>query len=441
MNGASVPLRVWSKSEKCLVANLVALTIAKIPALIGMVLTPTRPRGSTYAPFTKRSPLVTAVTSPAQRQVILYVCCMGMMNLSFATVAPATNLTAIAGEFGMNHAEKGLLLSSAFWGVTASLLVAGPLADRCGFRMLLFASALLEATGLAILAWAPQQSVAMIGGAVLGVGTGFGDALFTPLVCALFPDRRTRYANLLHAFYPIGLVISVTVVLLLQYLGWNWRHIVMVLAVLALPCGLAILTLRLPHKSHEGTTRLRGRELLKYGSFAVLLSAIFLAGATELGPYTWLPNFVQEATDGSETQGSLGLILLAATMGVGRLSCSGLIQRFGARKLFVVGGVAATFSLLLAALPIGMLPTILALSVLGFAISGFWPTILARAGDRFPNAGASMYAMLTAAGCFGGVVSPSFMGVVADTFNLRVAFALLAVARRSWKSSCPTFEI
>ena len=90
---------------------------------------------------------MTADTSPAQRQVILYVCCMGMMNLSFSTVAPATNLTAIAGEFGMNHAEKGLLLSSAFWGVTASLLVAGPLADRCGFRLLLCASALLEAIG------------------------------------------------------------------------------------------------------------------------------------------------------------------------------------------------------------------------------------------------------------------------------------------------------
>ena len=54
------------------------------------------------------------------------------------------------------------------------------------------------------------------------------------------------------------------------------------------------------------------------------------------------------------------------------------------------------------------------LTVFGFGVSAFWPTIMACAGDRYPQAGASMYSLLAAAGCFGGAVGPMTVGLTAD---------------------------
>ena len=45
------------------------------------------------------------------------------------------------------------------------------------------------------------------------------------------------------------------------------------------------------------------------------------------------------------------------------------------------------------------------LAVLGLGVSGLWPTILSLAGDRFPQAGASMYSLLHTSGNLGGLVS------------------------------------
>jgi len=351
-----------------------------------------------------------------------------MMTLSFATAAPAVCLTGIAGDLGMSLAQRGLFLSAAFWGLTIAMLLAGSLADRWGFKLLLALSALLQVVGLIMISMAAVQRFAIIGGFILGFGTGIADALFTPIVCALYPDKRAKVSNLLHAFYPVGLIFSVSLILVLMRFGMTWRPIFRILGVLAVPYGLAILMLALPKQSHEGSRRLRARKLIFHGAFVLLVFSIFLSGVTELGPSSWLPNFVEEATKGSRTHGALGLILFGITMAAGRFCTSALVHRIGVKRLFIGGALLCSVSLLLAAMPVGTVFSIFWLCVLGFAVAGFWPTIMGCAGDRFPTAGASMYSLLGAAGNFGGVVGPVSIGFVAQKYSLNRAIALLAVA-------------
>ena len=328
----------------------------------------------------------------------------------------------------MDHAQKGMFLSAAFWGLVLAMLVSGPLADRRGFRAVLPVGAALQATGLCLISVAHSQWLALAGGISLGAGTGMADALFTPLVCTVYPRRRTRVSNLLHAFYPIGLVLTISLILALRHWSWTWRGIFLVLAVLALPHGLAVLFLRLPTSSYEGPTRLALRRILRKGPFLLIVGGIFLAGVTEMGPSSWLPNFVEEATHASQAIGGVGMLLFGVTMIAGRLSAAVMVERLGLRRFFVVGSVLCTASLLLAAAPVGTVFTISWLCVLGFGVAGFWPTILACAGDRFPQAGASMYSLLSASGCFGAAVAPIAIGLAAGHLGLAGAMAMLVVA-------------
>ena len=360
-------------------------------------------------------------------RIVFAVCCAGMATVSFIAAVPAVTLTTIASELGMSFSMKGIFLSASFWGLTLAMLVSGPLADRWGFRFILTLSGVLEFSGLLVISRATAPATAIVGGILLGMGGGISDALLTPVVCALFPDKRTQMSNLLHAFYSIGLIISVSLMLGLMHLRIGWRAICVVFSLMALPYAIAMLVLPLPRPTQEKGAKVRLSTILGKGAFLVFLAAIFLAGVTELGPSTWLPNFVEQL-QGARTQGAMGLIVFGATMALGRFSISLVARKMGVRRLFLTASLLCAVSLFLAALAVTTFFSILWLGVLAFSVAIFWPTILARAGDRFPEAGASMFSLLSAFGAFGGVVGPLAIGFIAEAYDLRVAMAALAVA-------------
>ena len=366
-------------------------------------------------------------TESSTSRIVFAVCCAGMATVSFIAAVPAVTLTTIASELGMSFSMKGIFLSASFWGLTLAMLVSGPLADRWGFRFILTLSGVLESAGLLVVSRATSPAAAIVGGILLGMGAGISDALLTPVVCALFPDKRTQMSNLLHAFYSIGLIVSISLMLGLMHLRIGWRGIYVVFSLIALPYGIVMFVLPLPRPAHEKGVKVRLSAILGKGGFLLFLAAIFLGGVTELGPSTWLPNFVEQA-QGAKAQGATGLLVFGAAMALGRLSISLVVRKMGVRRLFLIASLLCAVSLLLAALAVSTFFTILWLGVLAFSVAVFWPTILARAGDRFPKAGASMFSLLSAFGAFGGVVGPMVIGFIAEAYDLRVAMAGLAVA-------------
>jgi len=141
----------------------------------------------------------------------------------------------------------------------------------------------------------------------------------------------------------------------------------------------------------------------------------------------WLPAYIEEAAGGVRAAGALGLLLFGAAMTSGRLLNSAAPRRFGAQRLFALGATLCTARLLLAAVPAPAAFTTGCLAVLGMAVSGLWPNTLALAGDRFPQAGASMYAVLHAAGNMDGS-GPVFVGLVGAGLHLRAGIGFLAGA-------------
>ena len=362
------------------------------------------------------------------RRTILTLCCFGMMTLSLLSVGPATCLTSIAKDLALNDLQKGIFLSALFWGFPVSVIISGPMADRFGFRWLLVLGAVLQSGGLYAIASADLLMGAVAGAVTVGIGAGAIDSLLTPVVCVIYPERRTSANNLLHSFYPIGLVATIGLVLSLMYLEWTWRPIFKLLSLLPLPFAVAAALIPLPASSHQGTERQRTRGLLIHLGFILFGGGILFAGLTEITASVWLPNFVEEVSGSSQTKSVIALLLFGITMAAGRLSASALAQFWGPRGLILMGTVLCTASLVLASLPLGTLFTIACFCVFGFGIASFWPTIMGCAGDHYPRAGASMYSTLTALGVLGGAVGPMLLGLVSGAYNQEVAIRFLAIA-------------
>ena len=80
------------------------------------------------------------------RTAVFAACCYSMMAVSFVNASYPLWMAVIANDLGMGEALAGALLSGPFWGMALAILVAGPLADRWGYRTLFVAGALVQSS-------------------------------------------------------------------------------------------------------------------------------------------------------------------------------------------------------------------------------------------------------------------------------------------------------
>jgi len=362
------------------------------------------------------------------RGAILTACCYSMMAVSFANACHPFLMPDIADALKMGNATKGLFLSCAFWGMGVALLVAGPLADRTGFRPVFAGAAVLQALGLLMVGHAQSPAFAIAGACVAGIGTGAALNLAMPLVCLLFPRARAAVCNFLQSFCSVGAVVVIALGLILFGMQWDWRGIYRLVAVLVLGYGVAFLFLPLPRSTAQDVKRTPVRQLVRSTPFLLMLAGMAVVSFTTAGVSQWLPVYVEKMVQGPRSIGirGAGLMLFSAAGALGNWLTAALVQRFGARRLVLLGGLLGFVSLLVAVSTTHPIMAICFFALLMLGMVGMGPILLANGADRFPGGGATMYSLLFTMGNAGCVASPLAIGLLAELWNLRAAFATMA---------------
>ena len=364
-------------------------------------------------------------------RAVLALCCYVMFTGSAHVVTPATSLTEMAVELGMHSdVQKGLFLSASFWGVAGVMLFSGFLGERLGLRRLLWLSCSLQFVGIWWVSTATDLRTAVAATVLIGLGRGLVAAPMTALLCSLFPERRTMVASLLHAFYYVGMIFILVALIGFHKWGLGWRDVYRIMAVLVLSCGFAGLFVGTPagRRNREKWGGPSVAQVVRQPAFLLLAGGMIFSGITEAGPMNWVPYFVERAGGASRTVAIVGMLLLGVTMSIGRLTFGFVVERIGSARYFLIAGLLCAVSLMLTALPLGPFFSITCLIVAGLALAGNFPAILGGAADRFPDAGASMFAVLTMVAVIGAIIGPLSVGLVADRLGLRLAMASQALA-------------
>jgi predicted MFS family arabinose efflux permease len=350
-----------------------------------------------------------------------------MATGSALLVGPAVCLKTISEEFQLNHAAEGLFLSCPFWGIVAFLPISGGLAERFGFRPTLLAGAVLQASGFLLIAWASNQVVLFSGAVVCGLGRGIISAPVSNIACLVYPERRTTALSIAHAFYHVGVVAFVILSILGFSAGLSWRSIFLTMSAVTFLKGVATFGLEMPKPSSQREASSHRYGVSWNSTFVMFIFACLISSVCEMGPISWVPYIIQEAAGSSQTTASLSLLIVGLAMAIGRLTTSKIVRGWGISRIFWVSGLICSGSLLMAAVSQNATVTICWLALLGFGASALFPTIMGTAGDRFPHAGATMYAVLSAAGALGAGAGPLAIGLIADKAGLKSAMAVLAV--------------
>ncbi|MDP4591391.1 MAG: MFS transporter, partial [Opitutales bacterium] len=135
---------------------------------------------------------------------------------------------AWASEYGFNASQLGAIGGAGFSGFCFGIIIGGVIVDKIGYGKLV-ALALLGHIVSAFVTFgasSPQNAYDFLywGMFIFAFANGTLEAVANPLVATVFPKQRTHYLNILHASWPLGMVVgAVASYLLGSVMGLGWK--------------------------------------------------------------------------------------------------------------------------------------------------------------------------------------------------------------------------
>ena len=290
--------------------------------------------------------------------------------LGFGIVLPA--IPFFARELGASGLKLGVLFASYSLAQLIGAPILGRLSDRFGRRPILLTSLAGAAFAFVLTGLAP--TLLLLCGARTLAGL-FGGSISTAqayIADVTEPDERAKYMGFLGASIGIGFVLGPALGAGLIYIGWGFAGAAFVAAGLA-ALNFALAFFRLPESRPpgvRGSTRRAGgwASALQRPNLRRLLFATFLAMLAFVAMETTFA-FLGEDKFGMDS-GKFGLVLVF--VGVVMILVQGglvgrLTDRFGLRRLAIVGGLSMSAALLL----VPVAPTLpIAVGLLGLLAAG-----------------------------------------------------------------------
>lgn len=336
-------------------------------------------------------------------------------------------------DLANSAAMVGEALGATFTGFALTLLFGSALVDLVGMKRMLFLSAagyLLGSLGLLTASLMPVsgtvETLVLVSLLLTGLGWGAVEAASNPMVAALYPDEKTHRLNILHAWWPAGIVVGGLMGVGINAVGLAWQLNVFILAIPALVMAWMVWRSEFPVTERVASGVSYGemlQELIKRPLFWVFWCCMFLTATTELAPGQWVNISLSNIVG---MQGILLLVYVSALMFVGRHFAGPIVEKISSVGLLFVGCLAAGIGLYLLSLADSPLFAFAAATIWGAGICFVWPTMLAIASVRFPRGGALAMGLM---GFAGGMAIQFVLPIMGGIFDSAKAEAAGGVER------------
>jgi MFS family permease len=378
--------------------------------------------------------------------------CVALVTTSMVFSVRGDILDALGADFHLDRQQTGVILSPAFWGFTVSIFIGGSLVDFLGMRrLLLLSSGGYVAAVLAIL-FAPRPSGAVTpyysdtGFVVLyaamltlGLSQGLVEGVINPLCASMYPREKTHKLNVLHAWWPGGLIIGgLAAYAITKLMGLDQPGISTTTATLGWQIKLSLILLpavvyaamvwkeKFPETERVAAAVSTGqmfREALR-PMFLLLWVCMWMTAATELGPDQWVSSLITNLTG---MQGVLILVYTAGVMFVLRFFGGRLAHALSPMGLLTASAVLSAIGLFGLAAVSTPWQAFAAATIFGAGKTYFWPLMLGVTAERFPKGGALLLAIMGGTGNLSVAFILPIMGGWYQNLGAAAAFQYVGV--------------
>lgn len=324
-------------------------------------------------------------------------------------------------QFGFSYEQLGLLILINFVTQVLSDIGFSGVVDRFGYRPFVVASHALTIIGFGLFALAPLLfSNAYIGFVIATVifsaSGGLLEVLLSPIVNSIPTDEKAMAMSVLHSFYAWGQVTTVLLTTLFLFFFGKAAWQIIVALWMIVPLFNFFFFMKVPMAPPIPEEHRQGmRALITKPFFIVAFFAIIFGGAAENALAQWTSAYMEKAIALPKIVGdTAGMCMFGFMLGLGRLLNGTFGNRFNLSRLMQWGSLFAVVCYLVVALsPVPMLSLVFC-ALCGFMVSLLWPGTLSLSAERYPYAGAWMFAILAAGGDIGCSAGPAIMSVVAE---------------------------
>ena len=352
---------------------------------------------------------------------------IGLPDAIFGTAWPS-----MRREFSLGNAAVGYLNIPGSIAYIASSAMLGTIMRTLGLAKLLSISTILVAVGLTLYAMAPTFWLIIPAVMLISVGSGEIDAALNLFASEKLP---TRYMRWLHAFYGIGALIGPFIMAIVFGLGQSWRWgyavIAMVIWIMAIVFMLTHSqwsTDTDPHDDDEGSTPLRGQQVLRMPRVQLSMVMFSMGAMVESLAGIWIASILLQRFGVSESQASIGAGIYWIGLTLARAAVPVLWRKttpFAVQRWSTILVVLAAMLMIPTWLP----ATWVGIATLGIGAASLFPAAMSISNIRFGkavNTHAVGYQISASTLIF--AVMPTISGGLADRTSMIVVPVIILAA-------------
>lgn len=334
-------------------------------------------------------------------------------------------IPALLDDLKFSYFQGGTILLGAYIGFLLATLFTGILADVLGKKVVILIASLCLITG--ILGYTSTRSYPVLTGSMLVLGLGFGaiEVGTNTIIVDLYADQKGKYLNLMSVFHGMGSMLAPLYAGALLTAELSWRSIYRFDLLPVIVMFTFFLLLRMPRTVGSVAERLDLRAVQRIifkGPIILLFIMIGLYVATEIGIATWIVELLQKSRLQSVVQSTRYLSFFFASIMIGRLLGSFIIDRVGYFRSMFIACCSALLCIVLGIFGSWQFSFFLPLT--GLFLSIIFPTITAVVSDLITeNVGTVLGLLFTFAG-FGGILGPWLVGLFSDWFGIQYGFGM-----------------
>ena len=377
------------------------------------------------------------------RHRLFVASCVSLVTTSMVFAIRGDIETAMSATFQLTKGQMGTIWSPAFWAFTIAIFISGALVDMVGLRSLHILSALGYFVGIGVVLLAPHPSAPVdtifshsgttllyVGFLIMGLSQGLVEGVINPLVATIYSDQKTKRLNMLHAWWPGGVVIGgLLAVLMTQAFNASWQ---LKLSTILVPAAIYLVmafTMKYP-QTERVTSNVSTAEMWRETAkplFLLLFICMWMTAAAELGPDQWFPTVMGALVP--KLQGVLFLVYTAGLMFLLRTFGSGIAHKNPIGTLFVCSILTGLGLYWLGSLQPGTSAVVAfaAATLFGVGKSYFWPTMIGVTAEQFPRGGALLISLMGGTGMLSVAVALPLMGARIDRLGPAAALQMVAV--------------
>lgn len=341
-----------------------------------------------------------------------------VFGIVMAVLGTLFGLPAIRQRLKIDLSQQGNVFLLLYVGILLATLIAGPVIDSVGNKVILVTSAVLVASGMAGFAYAHSFGSAAIPAVLLGLGGGGLNTSTNALVSDLYGEDRGPMLNVLGIFYGIG---ALGIPLLAAVIAGHFPIApqLLICAGLGGACALLFLGMQFPEAS--AAQSFSWREVVQVARFPgvlVLGFLLFCESGNEASIGGWTSTYAAEMGLGARAA-TLTLAGYWAALMVGRLLVARILKDVGKRQLVLGSGLGALVGgavLLTSRLEVTLVAGVL---LIGLSYAGVFPTALAIAGDTYRKMTGTVFGLLFAIALVGGMSFPWAVGQISQRLGVR----------------------